>query len=228
MMTRGLDFSSIHGIIWDLDNTLYRFDAAFEHACNIASARAAIDLGVDLEFEEALTIAQTSFEAHGFSGLIFETEYKISRRDYHFKFHESIDEKIIRVNTEMKDGLSKLNLPHVILTNASYEWAVRTLTHLGLKDFFPDTHILGQENFDFIPKARDRDGFDKALSILNLPAENILMVDDLSKNLRIPKEMGMQCALVQHHAKDDGNPDGPPKWVDASYDDTLTLIQNFL
>ena len=225
-MAKALDFSRIDGIIWDLDNTLYRFDAAFEHACNIASARAAISLGVPMEFEEALEVAQISFRKHGFSGLIFEQNYQICRQDYHFKFHESIDEKIIRVNEEMKAGLQNIGIQNVILTNASHEWAVRTLTHLGLKDFFPDTHILGQENVDFIPKARDNHGFEKALEILNLNPENALMVDDLSKNLRIPATMGMQTALVQHHAKDDDT-DIVPDWVDVIYDDTLELITDF-
>lgn len=223
MTSSGLQFDSIKGIIWDLDNTLYRFDDAFEHACNIASARAAIDLGAQLSMTEALVIAEGSFEQYGYSGHVFQQEYQISFEDYHFKFHDSIDEKIIEANEEMREALAAVTLPHVILTNASRRWAQRVLKHLGLDPWFSDDRIIAQEDSDFQPKSRGPRGFEIALEKLGLPAHNILIVDDLTRNLRIPKEMGLQTAWIHHGAKADDLPD----FVDAAYADTISLMRGF-
>ncbi|MEM6781663.1 MAG: HAD family hydrolase [Pseudomonadota bacterium] len=223
MTSSALDTTKIKGIIWDLDNTLYRFDDAFEKACNIASARAAIDMGVQLSLNEAIVVAESSFEKHGYSGLIFEREYNICFKDYHFKYHDAIDEKIIEANEDMKAELGRLNLPHVILTNASRRWARRVIAHLGLDPWFPDEAIIAQEDSEFTPKARGPRGFEIALEKLGLPCGEILMVDDMTKNLRIPKDMGLQTALIHHGKKHDAVPD----FVDAEFPDTLALMQAF-
>ena len=36
------DFTSVKGIVWDLDDTLYRQDELIKHAFNVAIARAAV------------------------------------------------------------------------------------------------------------------------------------------------------------------------------------------
>ena len=153
----------------------------------------------------------------------FHEEYKIPFRDYHFKFHDSIDEKIIAVNEEMKEALEAVQLPHVILTNASRRWAQRTISHLGLDRWFTDDHIIAQEDAGFQPKSSGYKGFEIAIDKLGMPEQNILMVDDLARNLRIPKEMGMQTALVHHGAQHDELPD----FVDIAFSDTIALMRSF-
>ena len=39
------EWSSIKGILWDLDNTLYHLDTAMEDSFNLAIARAVIEYG---------------------------------------------------------------------------------------------------------------------------------------------------------------------------------------
>lgn len=219
---RGLKTDKIKGIIWDLDDTLYRFDEVFVTACNHAAANAAIKLGVELSFEEAAVMAEESFYQFGFSGAIFEQRYSISREEYHYHFHDSIDEKIIEVNQAMIEGMRKLTYSNVILTNASRGWADKVLNHLALNEFFDDNKIIAQEDAGFISKAGGQDGFILALTRMDLKPEDVLMVDDMAKNLRIPKEMGMQTALIHHHKA--GLEKEEPDWVDASFADTLHFI----
>ena len=81
-----------------------------------------------------------------------------------------------------RDGtaaLRRLALPQVIVTNASRGWAARALSHLGLKDFFPDDMIIPIEDVDFQPKAYSRVPFEAALSRMGVAAESTLMVDDM-------------------------------------------------
>lgn len=191
-----MPLSHIEGIIWDLDGTLYRFSDAFEQACNIAAARTAEKLLPDLTFEDALKVAEESYNEWGFSGRHFVDRYGIHYPDYHFLYHDAIDETIIEKNDAMLAALQKLDLPSILVTHASRRWADRALTHLMMRDYFP--HIIALEDTDFDGKAYTTAPFIKALELLNLTPEKVLVIEDSARNLIKPKEMGMTTAYIDH------------------------------
>lgn len=213
--------NDVKAIIWDLDNTLYRFDKMFVQACNVAAARTICTLVDGFTFDEALTLAEESYEAHGYSGHRFIEDKNVDYGDYHFPFHEAIDETILERNEEMREGLEQLNLPQVIVTNASRNWAQRALSHLGLDEWFPDEKIIALEDTDFNPKAKSQRPFEMGWEKLGESIENILVVEDTVKNLSVPKEMGFQTALI-HHGK---QPKNIPDFVDYDFADTLGLLK---
>lgn len=190
--------SGIRGIIWDLDGTLYRYNDLFIKACNIAAARAAQSLGVNITYEESVELAVRSEETYGYSLHGFIHEHGLSYARLHHPFHEFIDEKLIQKNEDFVTALESLQLPQVLLTNASRGWANRVLTHLGMKHLFPDTHIIPMEDVDYTPKARGSAGFEKALQILDVPPAQVVVVEDLTRNLIIPRQMGLRTVLMTH------------------------------
>ncbi|MBN8520557.1 MAG: HAD hydrolase-like protein [Alphaproteobacteria bacterium] len=192
------DLSHIRGIIWDLDGTLYRFDDLFIKACNVAAARAAQSLGVNITYEQAVALAVKSEAEQGYSLHGFIHEYGLTYAQLHAPFHQHIDEKLIQRNDDFVKALESLCLPHVLLTNASRDWANRALSHLGMKHLFLDHHIIPMEDVNFTPKSRGKEGFEKALFCLSLSAKDVLIVEDLPRNLYIPHQMGMTTALVTH------------------------------
>jgi len=194
----GLD--TVQGIIWDLDNTLYRFDDAFITACNVSAAKAALQCGVRMEFEDALALATRSQKEMGYSLHGFIVEHGIPYEDLHFPFHEGVDISIIRAMDGLSDALRLIDRPQVVLTNASRPWARRVLDHLGLSAIFPDPAIIPLEDSDFIPKARGPAPFEKALDALGLAAQSVVIVEDMPRNLVIPQQMGFLTALVHHGA----------------------------
>jgi len=214
-------FDHIKGIIWDLDNTLYRFDQAFINACNHAAAKTICTLIPDLSFDQALDQAEKSYQEHGFSGHSFVNHYGGNYQDYHFTFHETIDEKILQHNEEMNRLMADLNLPHAIITNASRHWAHRALNHLGLRDFFPDDHIIPLEDSAFEPKARSRKPFEMACAKLNLKTADVLMVEDTARNLKVAKDMGMTTVLIHHGHK----PEAEQDFIDLEFSDTVSLMR---
>lgn len=188
----------IRGIIWDLDGTLYRYNDLFIKACNIAAARAAQSLGVNISYEESVALAVRSENEHGYSLHGFIHELGLSYDRLHHPFHEFIDENLIEKNEVFVKALERLNLPQVLLTNASRGWANRTLTHLGMKHLFPDNHIIAMEDVNYTPKARGPAGFEKAMEVLALPPGQVAVVDDLPRNLVIPKSMGIRTVFITH------------------------------
>ena len=113
-------------------------------------------------------------------------------------YHDNVDITIIEKNDEMRAALEALDLPMVILTNASRSWVNRMLEHLGYTDLFPQQSIVALEDNNYEPKAYHTTGFERCLSILHKKATRTLMVEDLPRNLPKAKELGLNTALVHH------------------------------
>lgn len=218
-----LDQNRIKGIIWDLDNTLYRFTDEFKTHCNQAAAEAALEVGIDLSHADAFKIAERSEELYGYSMHIYVTDHGLSYADLHIPFHRRIDENIIEPIEGALGALEKFKGHQVILTNASRCWAERALNYIGANHLFKEEEIIPIEDVDFVPKARDRDGFNRALEILNIPANDVLMVDDLDRNLVIPHQMGMQTVYMHH-----GKPiEHLPETITDQAENLVTLMDSF-
>ncbi len=213
------DLSHIRGVVWDLDGTLYRYDALFKDACQLAAARTAIDLGIDMSFEEAVALATESERLYGSSFRLFG-ERGIRYEDFHHPYHDCIDTAIVQKNAEMRAALEALDVPMVILTNASRTWAKRTVSHLEYDHIFRDENLLALEDVGYKAKASSQEGFEKALSVIGIPAEEALMVEDLARNLMIAKRMGMTTALV-HHGRGPDDTD----YIDTYFQDTIELAR---
>lgn len=214
-------FPDIRGIIWDLDNTLYRLDEAIIHAFNIAIAKIAREEGVNASMKEAIDMAIRSFEETGYSGTVFIRDHNIDQELLHFNFHKGIDEKVIQKSLETKQLFADINLSHVLVTHGAHDWAQRVLLHLELLEFFSDDHILALEHYDFERKYESRKGFSMALDRLRLLPENTLMVEDSIGNLRIPHEMGIKTVYI-HHGR---LPKDAPDYVDYCFDNVPELLQ---
>lgn len=214
-------FSNIGGIIWDLDNTLYRLDEAIIHAFNLSIARMAIEAGAPLSLEQAVALGKRSFEENGYSGRVFIERYGMDQKELHYNFHKTIDETVIKKSQKVKQLFSELNLSNVLVTHGAYNWATRVLSHLELREFFPDQNILALEHYDFERKYESRKGFTMALEKIRQLPERTLMIEDTVENLRIPHEMGMRTIYIDHGRRDDTLPD----YVDFCCNNVLDFLQ---
>ncbi len=214
------DLRHIRGIVWDLDNTLYRFDAAMIEAFHVSMARAALDNGLVMDLHTAVDIARRSFAEHGQSGRIFTRDYGISFAAIHHGFHHHIAEKVIAACHDTRAQFERLDLTHALITHASKEWSRRVLQHIGLDPWFPEDRVFGLECHDFKRKDDSRIPFESALKILGLKAAETMMVEDTLQKLRIPHEMGMTTAFL-HHGRE---PENMPEFVLASCANTPELL----
>ena len=213
------------GIIWDLDNTLYRLDEAMADAFHLAVARAVTqDGGVALDLDEAFRMARKSFAEHGYSGKVFVRNYGIDDEWLHHQFHSYVDEKLIARSMETADLFGRLDLRHAIITHGSGRWARRVLGHLGLSGFFEEGGILALEDYGFQKKSESAVSFIRALDHLELGPEQTIFIEDTPKNLAIPYELGMSTVLVHYGRR----PDPLPPFVDADYDNALEFLQHML
>lgn len=214
------DLRHIRGIIWDLDNTLYRFDDALIEAFHIAMARAALDNGLVMDLHTAIMLARRSYAERGQSSKIFTDDYNIPLAAIHHGFHHHINEKLITACNDTRMQFERLDMQHVLITHASKEWALRVLRHIGLTQWFPPERVFGLECHDFKRKDSSRAPFESALKALGLKAANVMMVEDTLQNLRIPHEMGMTTAFL-HHGQKPGN---IPTFVQLPYANAVEIL----
>lgn len=186
------------GVIWDLDNTLYRFNEDFSQACQIAAARAAIKNGAQYTLDEAVAICIQSFTRHGNSSHIFIEDHKINQQGMHADFHDFLDETVIHRSLELAELFRQAALQNIIVTHASQNWARRILNHLGLSGHFPGDRIIAAEDVAFQSKASSRVPFERALDLLGLAPDRVVVVEDSAQNLRIPHEMGLTTVLLHY------------------------------
>ncbi len=198
------EWSSIQGILWDLDNTLYRLDKAVEDAFNLAIAKAAIGHGVDLSLDEALALSRESFRIHRYSGYEFINRYNIAQRDMHFMTDSHLDRGLVKKCEQTCDLFSHHSFDHALITHSARPWATDIIDRLGLRPWFPDHRVFAYENYDFESKAKSRRPFEMALSSINQNPEDTVMVEDTLENLKIPHEMGMKTVFLHHGRIPDG------------------------
>lgn len=211
------------GILWDLDNTLYRLDDMMEDLFNVAIARAAIDCGLVMDFDDAVAMARTAYAKTGYSGRYFVDHYGIGRDELHFAFHRHMDEKVITASLVLQDMVDAARLSHALITHGARDWARRVLQHIGLKHHFPDEQIFALEDTGFEKKSESERGYRAALGVLRLPPEKVVMMEDLAENLVIPKRMGMGTVWL-HHGR---VPEIVPDHVDFCCANAFEFMQHY-
>ncbi len=213
--------TSLRGVIWDMDGTLYRSEAVLSHAIDIAVARAAVDMGVGLSYEEALVLSVRSGRECHYSGRVFVEHHGLDEEMLHQAYHRLVDEAVIQKSEDVAALFSQISLPHALVTHSSRDWVKRVLAHLGVKKYFPDENIFALEDVEFRRKYEGPYSFERALEKLGAPAAEVLVVEDLPGNLKPAHEMGMMTALVHHGRK----PEATPDFIDITADNAGDILR---
>lgn len=213
----------IKGIIWDLDNTLYRFTSEFRFSCNQAAAKAVIELGFEKSYDECLDIALKSSKAHHFSLYTFIHDYGLDYGRLHVLFHQNMRTDLIEPIEGAVDKMRGLTVPQIILTNGSRDWAKRALHYIRADDLFSDNQILAMEDADMTPKAQGLVGYKKALDYLDMQPNDVIFIDDLDRNLKKAKEVGLKTAYVHHGAA----LQSLPRYMDYQFQNPIDFIEYF-
>lgn len=191
--------SSRPAIMWDLDNTLYRFEPYHIDAFHNAMARAVVEYGIPLTHDEAMAVSRESFRETSYSGHFFIQRYQLRDEDLHHRFHAHLDVAMIERNPRLPGLFSGAAADHAVVTHGSGHWARQVLSHLGILEFFQAKRIVALEDAGFRRKHESESFFATALENLDrAPADNVIVVEDTLKNLRIPHAMGLTTVLITH------------------------------
>ncbi len=211
---------NINGVIWDLDNTLYRFDDTFLHVCNRAAAQTMLELGLQNTEDEAFRMALNSYHQCGNSFRVF-MEMGFDYTQIHHAYHDRVSHDAIILIHELSETMESLPQKMVVLTNASRPWAQKILLKTKLDSVFRDHNIVALEDVAFKAKSQGADGFLLAKDrggMAKLENEEIIVVEDIAHNLIHAKNIRMATALVHRPKANDDH-------IDHHFEEVMDLCK---
>lgn len=199
--------------IWDLDHTLYHAVTPYVPGFPKALASVLRAHGIDqtqVSEDDIIRIANTELPLRGSSYPYYVERFGLDKAALAAGVGAALTADEVSINAELRGLFAASPLRHVINTHADAQWCRQVLQHLGLADFFADDHIIYHAQHDFAVKSASPATHQAALRAAGVAAGQAVMVDDAVKNLRIPKEMGMQTIWLAYDATAD-----VPTYVDA-------------
>ena len=216
----------IKTLVWDLDNTLYKFDPRQIDEWNRTTTQYALDNGVDLTYDEALKLAEDGWLSHRNSGHHFSDQYDLCPRAMHVGVNSKLPETMVIACTETPELMQAMReYRHVILTFAIRDWAKRVLEHTKLAEFFEPDYILGAEDYNFEDKAYSARGILTALELTGANPDEVMFVEDTLPNLKPAKEEAGVNTVYLHHNRPMN--DNEMDFVDLKVQDTPELLKWF-
>lgn len=177
--------------IFDLDNTLYpRHTNLFKQIDDRISSYVARVLNISQE--AARPIQRHYYKTYGttLSGLM--REHKIDPDDF-LEYVHDIDRSHMTPDPALGAAIAALPGRRFIFTNGSRKHAEETAGALGITDHFEDIFDIAWA--DLIPKPK-RHSYDKLIAETGINPQEAAMFEDLSRNLAVPHDLGMQTVLI--------------------------------
>ena len=216
------NLQNIKGVIWDLDDTLYRVTPALQQSMRESVARAVVKMGYDISYEDALALAEESQAKHRMTVKLLVDEFGIQKSDLHGPFHAEMDHTITEICADLPAAFENTpHLDHVLMTHATRDWALRMLDRMGVAEFFEDHAILGLEDVDFHHKHESDVVTLRSLDILGTDPHNTAFIEDRDYNLKIPHKLGLTTILMDHPSQ----PKELPAHVDFRFDRAASFLK---
>lgn len=217
-----MDFSGISNWIFDLDNTLYRGDAAFFSQID-KKMTAYISRYLALQPTEARLVQKQYLVEYGTSLSGLMAVHGMDPAEFLDYVHD-VELDILKPDPAMRAAVENLPGRKFIFTNGSRGHAKNVGEHLGLYDLFDGVFAI--EDVDYVPKPK-RSPYIKFCDVFDIEPETAIMFEDSIRNLKVPKHMGMTTVLVSSEVDGAGDikavsPDGHTEtadWIDFLTDD---------
>ena len=210
--------NSIDLILWDLDRTLCLHNLIFHQDAPIAVGDAAIEMGAT---EEAYEIAKTSYTGQRRSVIAVAERFNLDPDELFQIYYKHLKDNFLTPNRKLIEAFAVSPYQNGILTNASRLWIERALSKLELIGYFNDDYLFGYDERKQHKKIDGRDVLKKLVEGQGYNCKNVMVVDDATKNLSIPKELGMQTVLITN-----GEEYQSCDWVDQYHNIPLDVLRS--
>ncbi|CAD7052248.1 pyrimidine 5'-nucleotidase [Pseudorhizobium endolithicum] len=192
------DFAHIRDWVFDLDNTLY------PHHVNLfaqidQNMTAYVSELLQLEREEARALQKRYYHEHGTTLQGLMLNHGINPDAFLERAH-AIDYSALLPHPELGEAIKALPGRKFIFTNGSVPHAEAAARALGILDHFDD--IFDIVAADYIPKPAGAT-YDKFASLHRVDTRHAAMFEDLPRNLKVPKALGMRTVLLAPRNLDD-------------------------
>lgn len=211
----------MNAVLFDFDGVLYPETPEAIEMYVHGAVETAFHFGFTGTRDDAFFHARKSTGAHHESSRIFIEDMGLATWPQWLPvFAEKVNYAHLQPDAALKRAITALKINKGILTNAHANWLHKVIRHIDLHDIFEAHKMVSADQVDYQGKARSDAGFRFALNQMGAYAQNTVMIEDLPRNLRLAKKLGMRTMLVKHGRTHDVIPD----WVDHVCDTTLEAI----
>ena len=179
-------------ILFDLDNTLYTEESGiFELIDRRMNEWLISRLGVPCEEVEAFR--HKYFLQYGTTLRGLMLHHGVDPHDFLGYVHDVPVPEFLSADEQLRRTLRSIDTRKVIFTNSDAAHANRILDALGVRDMFEK--IFDIEAMHFIPKPNP-EPYRLVLEYLNANPSECLLIDDMERNLKPARELGMHTILI--------------------------------
>jgi len=184
-------FSGVEAWIFDLDNTLYpRSTDLFRQVDQ--RIRAYVSRLLNVDEAEAERIQKDFYRRHGTTLRGLMLGHNVDPDEF-LEFVHDIDHSVVEPDPALGDAILRLPGKKYIFTNGSRRHAEKVAERLGFSEHFEDIFDIVAANL--VPKP-ERETYDRFVSRFGVTPQHAAMFEDLTRNLVVPKSVGMQTVLV--------------------------------
>ena len=193
---------SIHSWIFDLDNTLYPTSAdLFAHVDRRMTDYVSARVGVARD--EAYRLQKGWFHGHGTTLAGLMAEHQVDPHEFLDYVHD-IEMDALEHNAPLAALIARLPGRKLVFTNGDRPYALKVLDRLGLGGSFEAVHDIHAMGLTPKPDPAAYRGLCEAWAIDPATA---LFADDMARNLRPAKAIGMTTLWVDNGSEQAGDAD---------------------
>lgn len=184
-------------ILFDLDNTLYTEESGI---FDLIDDRMNQWLTSHLEVprEEVEEFRYKYFARYGTTLRGLMLHHNVDPKAFLEYVHDVPVRDFLSMDLELRKVLQWVRARKVIFTNSDAAHANRILDALGVVDLFEK--IFDIEEMQFVPKPNP-EPYHLVLKYLQVPPDQCLLIDDMERNLKPAREMGIHTILIGDGSK---------------------------
>jgi putative hydrolase of the HAD superfamily len=184
-------FAGKEAWVFDLDNTLYPRSTNIYRQVD-ERIRLYVRKLLNVDEAEAENIQKSFYKTHGTTlrGLMLTHNVDV---DAFLEFVHDIDHSAVQPDPALGAALVRLPGKKYIFTNGSRRHAEKVAERLGFPKHFEDIFDIVAANL--VPKP-ERETYDRFVKRFGVTPERAAMFEDLTRNLVVPKAVGMTTVLV--------------------------------
>ncbi|SDC34601.1 putative hydrolase of the HAD superfamily [Sphingomonas sp. YR710] len=214
--------SHIESWIFDLDNTLYPASADLFGLIDVRMGMYVQRL-LGCSAEEAHRIQKNLFHEHGttLSGLM--RNHRIDPHEF-LDFVHDVEMDALEEDRRLIEAVARLPGRKLVFTNGDANYASRVLEKLGLSKSFEAIHDIHACAYQPKPHAASYDSMTKAL---NVDPATALFVEDMARNLKPAKAIGMTTVWV-NNGSEQATRDADRSFIDFEISDVGHWLHQIL
>ncbi len=186
--------------VWffDLDNTLHDASHAIFSHIDLSMTQAVMET-LNVSEEEAHVLRKRYWQRYGATLIGMVRHHGVSPAEFLHRSHSFDIRPLVRADKDLRNRLSRLPGRKILLTNAPHNYARTILRHLGILHCFDSLWAVEDMRFHGEFRVKPSPALMRhVMAMEGVSANNSVLVEDTSANLRGARKAGMRTVYVRH------------------------------